>query len=361
MVKNLILFVLLLAPSAKAQPIPNEWPLKVGIIVPLTGPLAEYGVAFNNGLELAKTEAEEISRNCSFTVEDSKYDSRIAVGLFQKLSSVDRTPIVFNWGGPTSEAVSPLAERNGVALFVWSVDPQVSQNRPHVIRFTNSGLDYAVKIADFLKNRGYRKIGIVKTDNQYIDAILSGFNFAAGTSLQIEVIDNYQPGDQDFKTTVSKIKGRSLDALGVFLLSGQVSQFAKQLKYQSVDFPLFGTDFFESMTEVNQANGGLNGAVFANNEVSPKFLKSYVSRFGNDLQINHAANGYDFAKFLCIKLGEDLKGLSPAEIVKRACAISAFESEQGRALFTISDRGDKYFKFPVVIRRIGSTRIATVN
>ncbi len=354
----IVAFIAFSQDVANAQPPVESAPLKVGAILPLTGPVSEYGIAFQNGIDLARRDSEEISKNCSFIVEDSKYDSKTAVSAFQKLSTVDKAPVIYNWGGPPSEAIAPLADRNNIAVFVWSADPRVSEGRSQVIRFSNSGADYGETLAKYLRARGYHNLGIVKTENQYIQAILDGFEAAAET-LKIEVIDTYQPGDQDFRATVTKIKKKKFDAIGIFLLSGQVAQFANQLRSQAVQIPVFGTDFFESMTEVKQSHGALIGAVFANNEVVPAFRGAYIQRFKNDLQINHAANGYDFANFLCRELGAKVKSLSPLEIIKLAGNTSQFEGQQGPAVFTTSARGDKYFRFPVVMRRIESSRIVT--
>ena len=352
------LFTLVVPFIANADPAVSSGPFKVGVILPLTGPVAEYGKAVQNGMALASEESAEISRNCSFVVEDSQYDPKTAVGLFRKLTTVDKASVIYNWGGPTSDALAPLADPNDVALFVWSADPRVSEGRSRVIRFSNSGMDYGGTIAAYLMKRGYKKIGIVKTNNQYIDAILSGVTSSA-PSLHVETIDAFQPGDQDFRSTVSKLRAHRYDVLGVFLLSGQVSQFVKQLRAQSVDTPLFGADFLESMTEVQQSNGGLVGAVFANNEVSEKFRDRYTARFGNELQINHAANGYDFANFLCRQLGAELKGKSSIQISERVAEERTVVGEQGTGVFTKSQQGDKYFKFPVVVRRIEPTKIVT--
>ncbi|MBX7144339.1 MAG: ABC transporter substrate-binding protein [Oligoflexia bacterium] len=355
---RIFVIILTFVSVAAAEPPPTSAPLKVGLILPLTGPLAEYGVAFQNGVELARADSSEILSNCSFIVEDSKYDPRTAVGLLQKLTTLTKTPVVYNWGGPTSDAIAPLADRSNVALFVWSADPRVSEGHSQVVRFSNSGLDYGSTLARALVARGFKKVGIVKTDNQYIEAILSGLR-AAGTTLVIEVVDNYLPTHQDFRATVSKLKRHSFDALGVFLLSGQVSSFVNQLKTQAIAISLFGTDFFESMTEVRQSNGGLIEAVFANNAVSDQFRAKYVHKFDNDLQINHAANGYDFANFICKQLGAQLAGLSPQQIIQKVSSVGSIIGEQGKAVFTVSGRGDKYFKFPVVLRRIEADRIVT--
>lgn len=359
--KNTLLILLaILFPLAVFAEDKNSAPTKVGLILPMSGVLAEYGTAVYNGIELAKASSPEISKNCDFVLEDSKYDSKTAVSSFQKLTSINKINIIYNWGGPTSEAISPLADHNNVALFVWSADPRVAEGKKQVIRFCNSGADYGSVIVEYLKKQGFRNIGIVKTDNQYIESILDGVKkFAA--ELPVKVIDNYQPSDQDFRTTIAKIKGEKFDALGLFLLSGQVSQFVNQLRDQKVSLPIFGTDFFESMTEVKQSQGGLIGAVFANNEVSPQFRDTYVNKYKNDLQINHAANGYDFAKFLCEKLGSQLSKISPLQTIEMATKLSPFKGEQGEAEFSTSNLGDKYFHFPVVVRKIQSDKIVTEN
>lgn len=228
-----------------------------------------------------------------------------------------------------------------------------------MIRFSNSGAHYGGTLARHLSGKGYRKVVIVKTENQYINAILAGLQAAAGKNFEIQIIDSYQPGESDFRTTITKLKARTFDAAGIFLLSGQVSNFAKQLKAQKLDAPLFGTDFFESMTEVKQAHGGLNGAVFANNIVSSNFAQAYVKTFGNDFQINHAANGYDFAFFLCKQIQPKLEQSTAEEVIKYSISTPSFSGEQGHAEFTTSDKGDRYFRFPVVIRRITDTGIVT--
>lgn len=335
--------------------------IDVGLILPLSGPLAEYGTAFQNGVDLAKKHSPNIMQHCEFHAEDSKYDSKIAVSGFNKLSKITKAPIIYNWGGPTSEAVAPLADPQDVVLFVWSADPRVAQQRKNVVRFCNSGREYAEVLTGYLKEQNYKKIGIVKTENQYIDSILDGLVDTAGDHLNIDVIDNYLPSDQDFRSSISKIKNQKYDALGLFLLSGQVSNFARRLKEQAISVPLFGTDFFESLTEVKQAQGGLKDAIFSNNEVSPDFRKTYVQKYGNDLQINHAANGYDFATLLCSRILPDMDTFSSDTILKHVADVSSYSGEQGHTKFTSNSESDKSFPFPVVVRKVKDEIIETID
>ena len=113
------------------------------------------------------------------------------------------------------------------------------------------------------------------------------------------------------------------------------------------------------MTEVRQSRGALVGATFANNEVSPMFRARYHAAFNNDFKINHAANGFDFALLLCKQLGSDVGVLSAEEILSRTMKLERMSGQQGEAGLVTSSTGDKYFDFPVVIRRITLSEIVT--
>ena len=104
----------------------------------------------------------------------------------------------------------------------------------------------------------------------------------------LEVVASVTPDEQDFKSQITKLKTRQFDVVGVYLLSGQVSQFYRQSKTFDFKTPTFGTDVFESRTEISQAQGGMNGAFYPNIEVPQNFSATYVKRFGNDTQIAYA-------------------------------------------------------------------------
>jgi hypothetical protein len=73
----------------------------------------------------------------------------------------------------------------------------------------------------------------------------------------------------------------SPDALGIFLLPGQVAQFYTELQKQNVNVPSFGSDVFDSVSEIKAAHGAMNGAVLAHHVVTDSFRTSYVEKFGN--------------------------------------------------------------------------------
>lgn len=224
----------------------------------------------------------------------------MAVASFQKLKDQDKVSLILNWGNPTTEALAPLAERAKLPLIGMSLDPKVSQGRSYVIRSTNASSHFSAKLAGYLKKRGYRNLGVVIADNTYVQGLYDGLKLSLGDGTHLEVIDRYNLDDQDFRSSVTKIRKKKFDAIGVFLISGQVSAFYRQMSSQGLSLPTFGTDFFESTTEIRNAAGGMEGAVYTHLGVGAAFRQSYLKKYGNDYQIAYAGNWYDIAVMLGI-------------------------------------------------------------
>lgn len=326
---------------------------KIGVIVPLTGILAEYGTAIQNGISLAKKDHPWLSR-CDFKFEDSRYDPKEAVLAFRKLKAVDGVSLVYNFGGPTSAAIAPIAEQLKIPTLVWTTDPAVAYDRAFVTRFTNSGDEFAETLMQYLSSRKVHRIAVVHTENQYLNNILEGIRHSLRPDQSLEVIDTFLPQDSDFETSVTKLQGKKFDILGVLLLSGQISQYYRKMKDHNITFATFGTDFFESTTEIDHAAGGMNGAVYSNNEVHRAFRDRYIKTYSNDYQISYAGNGYDFAMYAC--------GAAISEDIQVSLRSSkAHDGILGVSHFTETADGDRYIRFPIVIKSIQDGTYETVD
>lgn len=328
--------------SAQAEP-------KVGVIVPLSGALAEYGLAIRNGIEMARKDSPQAFSNCPFLFEDSKYDPKSAVSAFRKLSDKDHVSMVYNFGGPTSAAVAPIASKAKMPSLLWTTDPSAIRGNEYVIRFTNDAVEFTKVLTGYLNSKNRKRLGIIVAENQYLNSLLEGAKTTISSEQTLTVIDRVQPTELDFRSVITRLNKNSYDAIGVFLLSGQISQFYRQLHQQNVSVVTFGTDFFESTTEIKAAEGGMEGAVYSNNTVPPSFAQRYRSLFGNDLQLSFAGNGYDFALLACSTLRAET---TPNRLM------NALESTQKRSgilgdyNFVKTKAGDKFFRFPIVIKKI---------
>jgi ABC-type branched-subunit amino acid transport system substrate-binding protein len=153
----------------------------------------------------------------------------------------------------------------------------------------------------------------------------------------------------------------TLDAVGIFLLPGQVGQFYRELQVQHLSLPTFGSDVFDSLTEVKAAQGGMEGAFLAHHVVSDSFRTSYIKRFGNDYQIAAAGQGYDLANLLGALFGNEDKSLNSKQILARLRTSGIREGVTGQFRFIATKEKDEFFSFPVKLKRIENNKIVTVD
>jgi len=336
-----------------AQELLAQEKFKVGAVLPLTGALAEYGLAARNGIDLAKQRHPELFTNLEFAYEDSQWDPKSAVAAFNKLVQINKVSIVFNWGNPTSEAIAPLAESRKVPLIVMSLDPVSAKGRTHVIRFINPASDFSKRLAQYLKAKGYKKLGVVMSQNTYVQGLLDGLKANLASDQEVTTIATFNLSDMDFRSAVLKAKSGSFDALGVFLISGQVSTFYRQLKQQQVKTPTFGTDFFESPVEIQSAGGAMEGAVYPHLGISTQFEAQYKEKYKNDYQIAYAGNAYDLAVMLGTLFNSASSGLGSEKILETLKSDkSSLVGVTGAAKYQHSSDGDSYFEFPIQLKRV---------
>lgn len=335
---------------------------KVGVIAPLSGALTEYGLASKNGIETAIAEHPEYFKNIQFIFEDSQWDAKTALNAFIKLTQADKVNLVYNWGTPTSEALAPVARRVKVPLLSMSSDERITFNNDFTIRTLNKAEDFSRKLANYINMSTHRKIGVIMADNSYVRGLFNGLKKYLSKDIHIEEIASYPIQEQDFKSGIVKIRLKKYDYIGVFLISGQISSFYKQLRQQGVKTPTFGTDFFESSTEIKFAEGGMEGAIYPHLGVSSDFYQRYVAKYNNDYQIAFAGNAYDMAMVMG-NLFADSKSLnlSSAEIVDKFKIVSNVSGIGGVFSFLNTPENGPYFHYDVQLKIIENGKVKEIE
>ncbi len=335
---------------------------KVGVIAPLSGALSEYGLASKDGIETTVEEHPEIFSNIEFLFEDSQWDPKTALSSFIKLTQADKVNIIYNWGNPTSEALAPVAKRSKVPLLSMSLDEKITLDNNYTIRTLNRADDFSRKLAEQINSSGNKNIGVIIADNSYVRGLLNGLKKYLSKDVHIEEIASYPIQEQDFKSAVLKIRAKKYDYLGVFLISGQISSFYKQLRQQGVKTPTFGTDFFESSTEIKLAEGGMEGAIYPHLGVDSDFYKRYTAKYNNDYQIAYSGNAYDMAMVIGTQFSiKDSSTLSPEEIMKKLESIGETKGIAGTFSFQNTQEGGPHFRYPARLKKIEGGEIKEID
>lgn len=152
--------------------------IKIGAVLPLTGPLATYGEVVKNALSL---ETEEVNskggingKMVKLVIEDAASDPKTAVNAFQKLMALEKPKIVITTVSSISLALVPLAAEHKIILFAEAAHPRLSGISPFVFRHSNTASQDAKAIADLIEDKLHMQtVSILTVNDDYGEAMNS--------------------------------------------------------------------------------------------------------------------------------------------------------------------------------------------
>lgn len=350
--KPLLFLSLLLAftYSALADDGQSCVPLKIGVIAPLTGGMAEFGTATRNGIELALRSDPQLHRGLAFIYEDSKYDPPAALTAFRKLTAVDHVDLVYNWGTGPNQAVAPVAETSRIPLLAMTTEGSVSLNRQYVLRYSIYAEQYSLALLAHLRQRKIRTFDIVTNQVAYFEEVLNGITRNLNNDEIIHTVVRVTPEEQDFRSFMPRLSDTHSEGLGVFLIGGQLSQFFLQSKGLLPQRLIFGSNTFDNPREVERAQGSMDGAVYPSIAVTDKFRDQYVTAYRSEVQVPFAAMGYDLVE-LCAKLA-DCKRKTTDEIISSLRHIGSLSGATGKISYVEPAEAGPGFDFPITISSV---------
>jgi branched-chain amino acid transport system substrate-binding protein len=349
---NIVVILIFVAPASA-----ENKKFKIGISIPLTGALAEYGVAIKNGMAMALGDEPENFKNIEFVYEDNEYQPKTAVTVFNKSLDLDKVDLTFIWGNEPVLAVVPIAERRKHPTIVVSQDPSTAIGYKYTIRFLNPFDDYAKALIGELRKEKIQNIGIVSVELSFFNNMIKALELNLISGEKITVVESTLPSNYDFKTVIAKLGQQNFDSVGVFLLPAQVISFYRQLSESKIKLKTFGTTPFESKDVIEQSLGLMDGAVYSQINVSDQFQQKYLKEYGNDIQIGYAANAYDFATLVSKLFGELKTPLKENEILNAFTATKEYQGVTGPYRFVVTPQGDRYFQFDMAVKKIKSGKI----
>jgi branched-chain amino acid transport system substrate-binding protein len=215
---SVITLALVVLHQRRPEPVAGET-LRIAANIPLTGDLAVYGTAIQEGVEFAVSSlGESTKRLVHFEWEDNASSARQAVTIARK--QLSSGPNVYLSGvKPQYMAIHKILARKGMPHFAWIFDVDL---RPEGEENFRTWVNFKVEAPLFINYAGVRaasRIAIVyvslpHTDRQYHDLIIPALKDKEGTEL---LVQNYQADLIDFNTIALKVRQFSPDLI---ILSG---------------------------------------------------------------------------------------------------------------------------------------------
>ncbi len=286
--------------------------IKLGLIVPKTGQVAQYGIAVENAVILAVNEVNAAGgidgKQIKLISYDNKADATESVNVFNKLADSDKVVAVV---GPvissTSLAVGTIAEEKKI--------PMISPTATNLA--VTVGLEYVFRacfidpyqggtVAKFAsENLGASKAAILyNSGDDYstglAEAFKAQFESAGGTITNYE---GYTADDKDFKAVLTKIKENSPEVLFIPDYYNTVGLIGGQVKEVGIDAIMLGGDGWDDVQK--EYGDVMEGSYFANHystadpdPIVQNFIAAYKKAYNGETPNALAALGYDAAKIM---------------------------------------------------------------
>ena len=291
--------------------------VKVGLNFELSGPTADYGTKERNGAAIA-IEQFNAREDKPFTVEgveiDNKGEPAEAVTATTKLIEQDQVAGVV---GPATSGCSIATFDFATAKQVPVVAPSATQVGA-TLKPDGSAYEFAWRVcfedsfqgkgmAEYaFKTLGIKKVVIINEVSDYGNGVSAAFK-EKFVELGGEVLDEtqYQSGDKDFASFVTKIKDLDFDGIYVAGYYNEAAQIVKAIKAEGIDKPIIGADGFDSQDFIDQVSAETANNIFyttAYTAIEPseeltRFIADYNAKYGEDPSM-FAALSYDATNLL---------------------------------------------------------------
>ncbi len=342
--RYILVAVLVLAVAAISLTAAAADTIKLGLVGPMTGPVAAYGEGVRDGAILAVEQINAsggvLGKQIELVILDTQGDAQQTNILVNRL--IQREQIV-GLIGPviTTEAVvgGPICQRFGVPMITPTATAvEVTLVGDYVFRVCYTDDYQSIAAVNYMHQQGIKKAGVLyKVGDTYSEGLKNVF-VDAFRKLGGEVIDvAYNLGDTDFSAQLSTLK--SFGAEGVFCPFYYDDAILVTRQAAAMGFaPLFvGPDGWDAPELLDQAGDAALGATmtthYSPTDTRPmvqQYLKDYQERFGR-FPIVLSALGYDAAR-LMIDAIERAGSLDRRVIRDAIAATEGFDGVTGNSI-----------------------------
>lgn len=243
-------------------------PVKIGIVVELSGSGAPSGTNWRDGIKIAVDEINAdggiLGRQVQTSEYDTQTDPQVSRALVQK--AIDEGAYAI-WGTVYSGSTLVnmlVAQQNEVPQFVGAESPAIVQKgNPFVFR-TSSGAQKGIPalVPYFTDTLKAKKVGIAWVNNEFgkggHDVFVAEME-KAGIEIVADV--SSEQAQTDYAADVARLKDSGADAVFVYTHQEESARFLIEAKKQGLTMPLVGEVTLTEAKVIELAGGAAEGAI----------------------------------------------------------------------------------------------------
>lgn len=254
-----LLCVLCMALSLVACDKQNENPqnkpvVKIGMMLPLSGDMAEYGAATKRAIEMVRADTGNTKNYYKFILEDSGTDAAKASTIIRKLIFTDKINAVMGYISSTAMVVAPIANENKIPS-VWFVSAPEASMGEYNFRLLPDIVTAGEMIAKKIKSEKKKNIAIVYQNIPSMNYLVADMLPVFKKELKIVLNENFIPDEKNFFALIQKIKRAKPDYIVFEATPPATDIFIKQLHENNADIPIAGFQLLGMTTNLELLEG----------------------------------------------------------------------------------------------------------
>ncbi|MGW0820094.1 ABC transporter substrate-binding protein [Streptomyces sp. NPDC002845] len=211
----------------------GDGPLRIGLIVPLTGPVSTTGKALRNGFELGVKKVNDAGgvngRKVEYIVVNDAGDPATSTQLARRLVQRDGVSMLFGTiTGDTAEAVSNVADDAEVP-FGTAILGDAEKCHPYAWGFGESTRQLLKPTVPELVDTYGKKVAIVGSDYSYPHLYAEIAKKAVKQAGGSVVAEEFSPiGQTDWQPVINRLKAARPDVLLTMVVGSDAVSFSQQ-------------------------------------------------------------------------------------------------------------------------------------
>ncbi len=302
---SIIILTVFVVTGCEKKEVAKQSELKVGLVLPMTGDAAQYGVAMNRGAQLAVEEynAKNPSIPIDIILEDSQGTAKLGVTVTEKLIQQDHVPVIISAFSGVILATAPIAERNKVVMINGPANsPKLRGLSPYLFNMMLLSDQEGSYLADVAYKRlDKRNVAVFYTDNDsgrgFYQVFAKRFKELGGN---IVIAEGHKQNESNFRTVLFKAKKKNPDLIFLAAYYKEAALLIKQAREIGITVPFLSYSAIESPEFLKLAGHAAEGVVYSqpgfdttsDSPIMKSFIRQYKRKYNEDPNI-WAAQFYD--------------------------------------------------------------------
>ena len=285
--------------NAEAEPAGDEGPIKIGLVVPISGDRASEGSYASNAAEIVEQEINDaggvLGRNIEIDIQDSLGTDVGATNAYLLLAADEDVVAII---GPDNSndniAISDSAEASQTLTTGQGSSPtlqEVCENGEWMFQLRACDSTLCGALMDYAVNEVGAKTFTIIHDTETASTDQANLFKTAIEELggTVDEMVSYTSGTKDFTAQLTRAQQNDSDAIVMASLYTEAAILIQQTRSMGIEKPVFGSNAFGDPITIGLAGDAINDAYSVTawvpntpNPLGAEFSKKYQEQFGEE-------------------------------------------------------------------------------